>query len=72
LVYATCSLERDEGEAQIEAFLAGHPDYAIDPVRPDELAAGVTPHERGWVRLLPGQVRPGGNDGFFIARLRRG
>ena len=71
LVYATCSLEREEGETRIEAFLADHPDYAIDPVRAEELPAGVTPHETGWLRLLPGQVSPGGNDGFFIARLRR-
>ena len=72
LVYATCSLEREEGESRIEAFLAGQSDFTLDPVRADELPAGVACHERGWLRLLPGQVQPGGNDGFFIARLRRG
>lgn len=29
LVYATCSLLRDENEAQIEAFLGRHPDFAV-------------------------------------------
>src|SRR6202008_2931901 len=52
LVYATCSLEPEEGEAQAEAFLAANRDFAIDPIRPDELPAGIAPHDRGWVRIL--------------------
>lgn len=71
LVYATCSLEPAEGEEQVAAFLGSRTDYAIEPVRPDEMPASVAPHERGWVRTLPGMVEPGGCDGFFIARLRR-
>jgi 16S rRNA (cytosine967-C5)-methyltransferase len=72
LVYATCSLEPEEGEAQIKAFLAREPAFAIDPVRTDELPAGVVADDRGWLRLLPGTLAAaGGCDGFFIARLRR-
>ena len=72
LVYATCSLEREEGEAQVEEFLANHPDYAIVAPDPALLPAGVPVHERGWVRTLPGMMAAdGGCDGFFIARLRR-
>jgi 16S rRNA (cytosine967-C5)-methyltransferase len=72
LVYATCSLEPVEGETQLEAFLAAHPEYAIEPVRPDELPKGVAPTDRGWLRTLPGMLEAeGGCDGFFIARLRR-
>ncbi|MDO7841550.1 RsmB/NOP family class I SAM-dependent RNA methyltransferase [Sphingomonas immobilis] len=71
LVYATCSLEPSEGERQIEDFLSGHPDFAIEPVRQEELPSGMAPEERGWVRALPGQISPGGNNGFFIARLVR-
>jgi 16S rRNA (cytosine967-C5)-methyltransferase len=72
LVYATCSLEPEEGEQRIEAVLADHPEIAIDAVGADELPAGVTPHERGWVRTLPGMLaEQGGLDGFFIARLVR-
>ncbi len=33
LVYATCSLELEENELQIEQFLINHPDYAILPFR---------------------------------------
>jgi 16S rRNA (cytosine967-C5)-methyltransferase len=72
LVYATCSLERAEGEEQLMAFLAAQPDFAIDPVRDEELPRGIAPHQRGWVRTLPGMLGDeGGCDGFFIARLRR-
>jgi 16S rRNA (cytosine967-C5)-methyltransferase len=71
LVYATCSLEPAEGEAQIAALLAARSDYAIDPVRADELPAGVVPDAQGQVRTLPGMIVPDDCDGFFIARLRR-
>ena len=72
LIYATCSLEPKEGEAQVEAFLAARGDYAIDPVLPDELPSGMVAHPRGWLRTLPGTMAEvGGCDGFFIARVMR-
>ena len=71
LVYATCSLEPAEGEAQIATLLAARSDYAIDPVRADELPAGISPNDQGMVRTLPGMIVPDDCDGFFIARLRR-
>ncbi|MGK6354250.1 RsmB/NOP family class I SAM-dependent RNA methyltransferase [Sphingomonas sp. DT-207] len=72
LVFSTCSLEPEEGEAQLERFLAAHRDYAIDPVRAEELPEGVTAREDGALRLLPGVLaEQGGLDGFFIARLGR-
>jgi 16S rRNA (cytosine967-C5)-methyltransferase len=72
LVYATCSLERQEGEDQVHAFLSANRDFAIDPVRPDELPAGIAPAAEGWVRILPGALEEeGGCDGFFIARFAR-
>ena len=69
LVYAVCSLEPEEGEQRIDAFLAGRSDYRIEPA--PELA-GVTPHPRGWLRVLPGMLEQrGGLDGFFTAHLVR-
>jgi 16S rRNA (cytosine967-C5)-methyltransferase len=71
LVYATCSLERAEGEDRIDAFLAGHPGWAIEAARPDELPQGVAPDASGCVRTLPSMLADaGGLDGFFVARLR--
>ncbi len=72
LVYATCSLEPEEGEEQIGRFMAANLSFGIDPVRADELPDGIAPNPRGWVRTLPGMLAgQGGCDGFFIARLRR-
>ena len=60
-----------EGEAQVAALLAARGDYAIDPVRGDELPAGIVPDPLGQVRTLPGMIVPDDCDGFFIARLKR-
>jgi 16S rRNA (cytosine967-C5)-methyltransferase len=71
LVYCVCSLEPEEGEAQVEAFLARRPDMALDPIQPGEGGApeaSLTP--RGTLRLLPHQL-DGGQDGFFAARFRK-
>ena len=72
LVYAVCSLEPQEGEEIVTAFLAGHPDFAIDAPKPGELPAFAAPATEGWVRILPGVIADeGGLDGFFMARLVR-
>jgi 16S rRNA (cytosine967-C5)-methyltransferase len=72
IVYATCSLERAEGEDQIARFLSAHDDFAIDPARTEELPNGIVPSAEGWVRTLPDTLAgQGGADGFFIVRLVR-
>jgi 16S rRNA (cytosine967-C5)-methyltransferase len=72
LVFSTCSLEPQEGEAQLTRFLAEHPKFAIAPISTEELPQGIAPREDGTLRLLPGMLaEQGGLDGFFIARLRR-
>ena len=71
LVYCVCSLEPEEGEGQIEPFLAAHPDFRLDPALPGEGGApeaSLTPV--GTLRILPGH-REGGTDGFFAARFVR-
>jgi 16S rRNA (cytosine967-C5)-methyltransferase len=67
LVYATCSLEPEEGEAQLDAFLAARPDFTPAEVALPLGGTGAT------VRTLPGMLaEAGGCDGFFVAHLRRG
>ena len=63
-VYATCSLEREEGEDQTSAV-----DLAPLPIGSQNLPAGLGPTAEGWLRTDPGMLgEVGGLDGFFIAR----
>lgn len=72
LVYSVCSLEPQEGEAVVTAFLDANSNFKIDPPTRGELPDFVTSHERGWARILPGLLESeGGVDGFFAARLVR-
>ena len=68
LVFSTCSLEREEGEAHL-----GHVDgLALDAINASELPAGIAPHPDGHVRTLPTMLADKGSlDGFFIARFTR-
>lgn len=76
LVYSTCSLEPEEGEAQIDAFLARAPAFERVPIAAAEAGEPRAITERGDVRTLPfhfphSEPRLSGSDGFFAARLRR-
>ncbi|MDH4131954.1 MAG: MFS transporter [Gemmatimonadota bacterium] len=64
LVYATCSLEPEENEAQVTAFLDRRPAFRRDPPTgfPAELLSAA-----GDLALLPQRH---GMDGAFAARLR--
>jgi 16S rRNA (cytosine967-C5)-methyltransferase len=77
LIYATCSLEPEEGEQQVAAFLRAHADFMRAPIAAAEVGA-----EPEWItadgelRTLffhLGQSSPelSGMDGFYVARLRR-
>lgn len=73
LVYCTCSLQKAEGEGQIEKFLAGHPNFGRSPIRREEFGnvEGMV-NADGEMRILPYHLKDaGGMDGFFIARLKR-
>jgi 16S rRNA (cytosine967-C5)-methyltransferase len=72
LVYATCSMEKAEGEDQAAHFLATRPDFHLAPPTADELPQGIEATAQGWVRTLPSTLAgQGGTDGFFIARFVR-
>jgi 16S rRNA (cytosine967-C5)-methyltransferase len=73
LVFATCSLEREEGPEQIDAFLAREPGFVRVPLTPDEVFGhGEFITEDGDLRTLPCHLpERGGLDGFYAAKLRR-
>ncbi len=77
LVYCTCSLEAEEGPAQIAALLRRNPDMVRLPVSADEIG-GMSEclTAEGEVRTMPIHLpnddsRLAGLDGFFMARLQR-
>ena len=64
LIYATCSLLREENRLNAEYFIAAHPDFV-----PEEFLHPLTGENvPGHVQILP---RDGNCDGAFIARFRR-
>jgi 16S rRNA (cytosine967-C5)-methyltransferase len=74
LVYCTCSLQKAEGENQIEKALNAHSRHIERiPVATSEvggLGDIVTPN--GDLRIFPSHLGAlGGMDGFFISRLRK-
>lgn len=68
VVYATCSLLREENEAIVEAFLAAHPDYQL-VCAAEVLKDARVPLDTGDYLKLQPQVH--GTDGFFAAVLER-
>jgi 16S rRNA (cytosine967-C5)-methyltransferase len=75
LVYVTCSLLREEDEAQAERFLEETPDFvpysaarAWDEAIGGPCPAGLTNPGGDYLRLTPAQH---GTDGFFVALFER-
>ncbi len=68
LVYSTCSVEPEETEGVVAAFLADHPQFRLDDPRPALLQAADLVDDQGYLRTWP---HCHGMDGFFVARLRR-
>ena len=77
LVYCTCSLEPEECEEQVDAFLTGRSGFAREPVRAAEIGGFQTwINRQGDLRTLPHfdfgpAAGEAGMDGFYAARLRR-
>lgn len=80
IVFCTCSLEPEEGAAQIGQFLAKHAGFSRRPILPEDLAGEVGSGSEladwitqdGDLRTLPCHLpAQGGLDGFFAARLIR-
>ena len=66
LVYATCSLEPEENEDRIRAFLAGHPEFILQ--QPPESIPRKFVDAAGQVRITPYDHKL---DGMFGALLKK-
>lgn len=70
LLYATCSLLKEEDEDQIAKFLETHADFTLVPIASvwDEAIGGDCPARGDMLRLSPAR---NGTDGFFVAVMER-
>jgi 16S rRNA (cytosine967-C5)-methyltransferase len=74
LAYVTCSLLPEENRDQVEAFLARHGDFAVEPFAAvwTDRVVGEAPRSADGrddtLQLTPAQHA---TDGFFIALMRR-
>lgn len=68
LLYAVCSLDPEEGEAQAQAFLARHKNFQL--IAPDTLPQDL--RQNNTLRTTPAHWRDkGGMDGFFAALFQQ-
>ncbi len=65
VMLCTCSLQPEEGEAQLSQILTDHADLALIPIE------SPYANEQGILRTLPHQKASGGMDGFFAALIMR-
>lgn len=70
LVYSTCSLLPQENEAQVQQFLADHPDFIVLNAQETlgDRAKGLDADDNGFLKLRPDTHQ---TDGFFAAVLQR-
>jgi len=64
LIYATCSLNRQENTAVVGAFLSTHPDFTMEPAGDSNSDA----KDAFGLTILPSRHN---TDGFYVAALRR-
>ena len=67
LVYSTCTIERAENQAVLEAFLSGNKEFRLEKTG-SFLPCPGNHGEDEMVQLYPQQD---GTDGFFIARMKK-
>ena len=73
LLYCTCSLEKEEGEHQIENFIKRKKNSLLDKINNNEIDKKLNVSGKNkWLRIFPNSLNyEGGNDGFFIARIKK-
>ncbi|KAA3652674.1 MAG: RsmB/NOP family class I SAM-dependent RNA methyltransferase [Proteobacteria bacterium] len=70
LVYATCSMMAEENDAVVDAFVAEHPEFSLEPAVPALAKQGIALPDSGAPSLRLDPLHHD-TDGFFAARLVR-
>ncbi len=68
LVYATCSLEKEENHSQIEEFLKDHPEFVLEELFGLGLVKDTYIDNKGFLSITPFEHKM---DGMFAARMRK-
>jgi 16S rRNA (cytosine967-C5)-methyltransferase len=68
LVYATCSLEKEENHSQIEEFLKDHPEFVLEELFGLGLVKDTHIDNKGFLYITPFEHKM---DGMFAARMRK-
>ncbi len=68
LLYSVCTPMREETVAVVEKFLHNHPNFAVVPIREEEVGDPGIIGPAGFFSTFPAPGEP--MDGFFAARLR--
>ncbi|MCP3761946.1 16S rRNA (cytosine(967)-C(5))-methyltransferase RsmB [Domibacillus sp. A3M-37] len=63
LVYSTCTVDKEENEGTVEAFLSAHPKFELVPLE----QIPIKP-EHTMIQVFPDDF---GGDGFFISKFRK-
>jgi 16S rRNA (cytosine967-C5)-methyltransferase len=63
LVYSTCTVDKEENEGTVKAFLTAHPEF--EPVPLEQIS--MKP-EQTMIQVFPDDF---GGDGFFISKFRK-
>ncbi|TWI55110.1 16S rRNA (cytosine(967)-C(5))-methyltransferase RsmB [Halalkalibacter nanhaiisediminis] len=71
LTYSTCTVDKEENEESVRAFLTNHEDFELDSTLEERLPEKLVQsgrYQTGMVTILPQDFQ---TDGFFIASLRK-
>ncbi|WP_080846495.1 16S rRNA (cytosine(967)-C(5))-methyltransferase RsmB [Cytobacillus gottheilii] len=69
LVYSTCTIDKEENEKTLEAFLQKHQDFEADAALKSRMPEAIKPLVTDFeLQILPQDI---GSDGFYIACLRK-
>lgn len=66
IFYSTCTLNKEENEKIVEAFIENNPDFEIEPIFIGK-SSNMIYGDKGYLTILPNKYM----DGFFLCKIRK-